>query len=229
MTPTTKTTLIRLASVIGLYMALYFLAGHYGRGLLYPVRIFVTILHELGHALGGIISGGKVEYVQINADGSGKTSILGGHVPTLLIGGYVGSAIFGNLLFYIGVRAGKLARVTLYIVGAVLIFSGIIWYSHLFSTLALFAFGLGLITLAKKKWLMPETLMFLGLASLIYIIQDFNGGPSSDLATYARIYKIFSWNVWAYIWLGIVLLLTAFNIRMILRRGKPKKEKSSPV
>jgi len=222
MNATTKTTLIRLGSVITLYMALYFFAGHTGRGILYPVRIFVTILHELGHAAGGLISGAKVEWLEVNADGSGRTSLLGGHIPTILIGGYVGSAVFGNILFYIGVRANKLARPTMYAVGIIMILSGLVWYKHLFSTFALFLCGGGLIGLAYKKWLMPETLMFLGLASLIYIIQDFNGGPSSDLAHYAQIYKIIPAKVWAYIWLIIVLILTAFNIRMILRQNKRK-------
>lgn len=220
MNPATKTTLIRLGCVVAVYIALVFLAGHHGRGLMYPVRIFVTILHELGHALGGIITGGKVEYVRINYDGSGLASVLGGNIPIIVMGGYVGSALFGNILFYIGVKAGKMARVTLYLIGAIMIFSALFWFSHLFSSISQIIFGLVAIGLAYKKWIMPEILMFLGIASLVYIIQDFNGGPSSDLALYAERVRFLSPKIWSYIWLGIVLILTAFNIRMILRRGK---------
>jgi hypothetical protein len=213
-----KTTLTRLAIVVVVYLVFIFLAGRYGRAVIYPVNLFVTILHELGHALGGIISGGKVEYVQINADGSGKASILGGSAAIILMGGYLGSAIFGNLLFYIGLRAGKLARAALYILGGFMMLSGVIWFSHLFSTLTLFVFGALLMGLAHKQWIMREALMFFGLASLIYIIRDFNVGPSSDLAAYARIYKIIPASIWMYIWLGLVLLMTFFNIRLILKR-----------
>jgi len=187
MTPATKTTLSRLGIVVALYALLLLLAGRYGRAVIYPINLFVTVLHELGHALGGIISGGKVEYVQINADGSGKASILGGNTLIILMGGYLGSAIFGNIIFYIGVKAGKLARAALYVLGGFMLLSGVIWFSHLFSTLTLFVFGGALITLAHKQWVMREMLMFLGLASLIYIIRDFNVGPSSDLALYASI------------------------------------------
>ena len=225
MNPATKTTLIRLGCVVAVYIALVFLAGHHGRGLMYPVRIFVTILHELGHAAGGIITGGKVEYVRINYDGSGRASVLGGNIPIIVMGGYVGSALFGNILFYIGVKAGKMARVTLYLIGAIMIFSALFWFSHLFSSISQIIFGLIAIGLAYKKWIMPEILMFLGIASLVYIIQDFNGGPSSDLALYAERVRFLSPKIWSYIWLGIVLILTAFNIRMIVRQDKPKKEK----
>jgi len=214
-----KTTLTRLIGVIIVYTALLMLAGRYGRAVIHPINLFVTVLHELGHAVGGIISGGKVEYVQINADGSGKASILGGSAAIILMGGYLGSAIFGNLLFYIGIRAGKLARAALYILGGFMLLSGVIWFSHIFSTLTLFVFGGLLILLARKEWIMREALMFLGLASLTYIIRDFNVGPSSDLAAYARIFKIIPTGLWMYIWLGLVLVMTAFNIRLILRRG----------
>jgi len=218
MTPATKTTLSRLGIVVALYALLLLLAGRYGRAVIYPINLFVTVLHELGHALGGIISGGKVEYVQINADGSGKASILGGNTLIILMGGYLGSAIFGNIIFYIGVKAGKLARAALYVLGGFMLLSGVIWFSHLFSTLTLFVFGGALITLAHKQWVMREMLMFLGLASLIYIIRDFNVGPSSDLALYASIIKIIPAGLWMYIWLGLVLVMTYFNLRLILKK-----------
>lgn len=218
MTPAAKTTLIRLCFVLAIYAVLVFLAGRYGRMIMHPITLFVTVLHELGHALGGLISGGRVEYVQINADGSGKASILGGSAAIILMGGYLGSAIFGNLLFYISMKAGKLARAALYILGSFMLLSGVIWFSHIISTLTLFAFGGLLILLAKRQWIMREALMFFGFASLIYIIQDFNVGPSSDLALYASIVKIIPAGLWMYIWLGIVLVMTYFNIRLILKR-----------
>ncbi len=211
-------TLMRLAIIILIYAGLIFLAGRYGRILLWPIQIFVTILHELGHAFGTVISGGTVQSVQINPNGSGATVSLNGHHAIILMGGYVGSAIFGNTLFYIGVRAGKIARAALYIIGAMFILSAVIWFSNLLSTLILCVFGAGLIGLAYKQWIMRDILMFLGFASLLFIIQDFNVGPRSDLAAYAQIFKIIPAELWMYIWLGIVLLMTGLNIRMMIKR-----------
>ena len=45
--------------------------------------------------------------------------------------------------------------------------------------------------------------MFLGLASIIYIVQDFNVGPSSDLKAYAELFIFIPAVAWMYIWLGI--------------------------
>ncbi|MFT6322298.1 MAG: hypothetical protein ACJAT4_003234 [Granulosicoccus sp.] len=57
--------------------------------------------------------------------------------------------------------------------------------------------------------------MFLGLASILYIIQDFDVGPSSDLKAYAEHMIIFPEVVWRYLWLGIAVLLCLFNLRLI--------------
>ena len=62
--------------------------------------------------------------------------------------------------------------------------------------------------------------MFLGLASIIYIIQDFNVGPTSDLAAYADLFVLIPSQVWMYIWLIIVVALFIWNIRMIFRKSK---------
>lgn len=218
MNTTPRQTLTRLAIVISIYFGLVFVAGRYGQVILRPIQLFVTILHELGHALGALVSGGDVVRVQINPNGSGVTLSRGGGRAIILMGGYLGSAVFGNILFYIGMRAGKLARSTLYIIGALLILSGVIWFSNLFSTLTFFAFGGALLWLAYKQWIMREVLMFLGFASLIFIIQDFNVGPSSDLAAYADLFKVMPTRLWMYIWLGLVLLMTGLNIRMIIKR-----------
>lgn len=57
--------------------------------------------------------------------------------------------------------------------------------------------------------------MLLGLASVIYIIQDFNVGPSSDLAAMERELKYIPAKIWMYIWLGIVLALLALNLKLL--------------
>ena len=74
--------------------------------------------------------------------------------------------------------------------------------------------------------------MLLGLASIIYIIQDFNVGPSSDLAQMERELKYIPAKVWMYIWLAIVLCILALNLKMLFsgRTTEPKeKEKATPA
>jgi hypothetical protein len=95
-------TLLRILIVLFLYLGIKFFGGEYGRMILYPITLLVTFLHEFGHALGALITGGEVMSIQINPDGSGVTMTRGGSRAVILMGGYIGSAILGNLLFYLG-------------------------------------------------------------------------------------------------------------------------------
>jgi len=64
---------------------------------------------------------------------------------------------------------------------------------------------------------------FLGAASIIYIIQDFNVGPTSDLKSYEQAVGLFSANAWMYIWLMIVISLTLFNMYHILKSSNDQE------
>ncbi|GLR19664.1 M50 family metallopeptidase [Portibacter lacus] len=212
-----KNVIGRVLLILGLYLGLKYFGGSIGAKILYPVTLLVTFLHEFGHALGAVLTGGSVDQVQINADGSGYTVSRGGVRPIIIMGGYIGSAILGNLLFYIGTKSQKLIKPMLYLLSAAMVFTAFFWFNSMFTTsiLILFALVLGFIGLKTKFG--REVLMFIGLASIIYIIQDFNVGPSSDLAAYAETMVILPATVWKYIWLGIVVLLFVFNIRAIFR------------
>ena len=218
-----NSTLTRIILVLLAYFALKYLGGSFGRMVLYPITLFVTFLHEFGHALGAIITGGTVENLQINEDGSGFTTTRGGSRAIILMGGYLGSAILGNLLFYIGARKPKLATWTLYVLSAAMVLSAVKWFNSTYTTLLLVGFALFFFLLAKRSRFDQEVVMFLGLASILYIIQDFNVGPSSDLKAYAEIFVIVPAAAWMYIWLAIALVLTFFNLRMIFKGGGKRK------
>jgi len=68
--------------------------------LLYPVRLFVTFVHESGHGLAAIITGGHFERLDIFTNGSGVALTAGGSRLLILPGGYIGAALFGAVLFY---------------------------------------------------------------------------------------------------------------------------------
>jgi len=204
--------------MLGIYLGLTYYGGTYGKMILYPIRMLVTFLHEFGHAFGAIITGGSVANLEIRPDGSGVCWTAGGSRAVILMGGYIGSAIFGNLLFYIGSRANNtVAKTTIYILAGVMVFVGLVWFTSLFTTGMLLLFALALFLIANKTNFDSDILLFFGLASILYIIQDFNVGPTSDLAQYAKIFVVVPAFVWMYLWLGIALLLFFYNIRLIFR------------
>ncbi|MBK8722617.1 MAG: M50 family metallopeptidase [Saprospiraceae bacterium] len=212
-----KNSIIRISIALGIFVVIQLVGGTLAKVLLYPITILVTALHELGHALGAILTGGSVNSLRINEDGSGQCASQGGVASIILMGGYIGSAIFGNLLFYLGVKRHWLDSIILTIFAVLLSIAAIFWYDNLLSSILLIAIAVGLIYIRNTVY-KHEILIFIGIASIWHIIKDFNVGPSSDLEMYAKTIGIFSSTVWKYVWLLIVISLTALNFKWILQK-----------
>jgi hypothetical protein len=215
--------LMKTLAVAMVYFLLRFMGGGFGQTILYPITLLVTFLHEFGHAFGAAITGGSVKGMQINTDGSGFTKTLGGSPAVILMGGYIGSAIFGNILFYIGAKLPNYHRVTMVFLGGLMVFAGVVWYESMVSTLILIVFGVVLYFIARHAEWPGWALMFFGVASILYIIQDFNYGPSSDLMQFEEKVGFFPADIWKYIWLIVVVILFLYNLRFIFNANILKK------
>lgn len=200
------------------YVVLRFFGGSFGNLVLYPVTLLVTFLHEFGHALGAILTGGSVTGMQINPDGSGYTVTMGGSQAVVLMGGYLGSALLGNVLFRIGARHPSFTRTTLIALACLMALSAVIWYVSFSSTALLLGFAALLFIVARNTEWGQDALMFLGLAAVLYIIQDFNVGPKSDLAMYEQEVGVFPSHVWMYVWLSVAGALFYLNVKEIFGR-----------
>lgn len=66
---------------------------------LYPLRLFVTFVHESGHGLAALLTGGQFHTLSVMADGSGVATTAGGARALILPAGYLGAALFGAGLF----------------------------------------------------------------------------------------------------------------------------------
>ena len=55
--------------------------------LLYPIRLFVTFVHESGHGLAAIASGGSLNGFQVFANGTGVATTPGGNIVLILPAG----------------------------------------------------------------------------------------------------------------------------------------------
>ncbi|HKR12462.1 MAG TPA: M50 family metallopeptidase [Pyrinomonadaceae bacterium] len=91
--------------------------------LTYPFRIFVTFIHEGGHAIAALLTGNTVDYLNVAPNASGETySTHGGLLSQVFISsaGYLGAMGFGALLLVL-IRKAIAARIVL-LSSAVLIF-----------------------------------------------------------------------------------------------------------
>jgi hypothetical protein len=135
--PARSRRLLLIATVVA--VALQFLP--YSNYLLYPLRLFVTFIHESGHALAAIITGGNVVSLTISPDGSGLTRTQNPVWATwlMLSGGYLGATIFGALLLQVGrlSRWRNAGRVTLYAAAGYLLVITLLWgYANLFTLIS---------------------------------------------------------------------------------------------
>ncbi len=89
--------------------------------ILFPVRLFVTFVHEAGHALAGLLTGGQVQGFEVSLDGSGLANISGGSVSLIAPAGYLGAALFGSLLFFLCNRIPRWTRALSFLVGVAII------------------------------------------------------------------------------------------------------------
>src|SRR4026209_1782003 len=87
----------------------------YAEFLTYPFRIFVTFIHEGGHALAALLTGNSVASLSVATNASGETyTTQGGIFSQVFISsaGYLGSMAFGALLLIL-IRKAVAARIVL--------------------------------------------------------------------------------------------------------------------
>ncbi len=91
---------------------------------LYPIRLFVTYVHEICHALASVLTGGWPERIEIYLNTSGITNTLGGSSLVISSAGYVGTPLVGAALLLLSARRW-MVRPTLVATGGVLALSSV--------------------------------------------------------------------------------------------------------
>jgi Peptidase M50B-like len=203
--------------------------------LTYPFRLFVTFIHEGGHALAALLTGNSVESLSIATNASGETyTTQGGLFSQMLVSsaGYIGSMIYGVALL-VTIRKAIAARVVL-IASAAMIFLLTIIYGVFkpvasgaalsgipFTFLAGTLLTLGLVAVAKfaNSRIATFFLSFLAVQCVLNALLDLKTvfflstpfGPSlpSDAVNMANatgIPALFWASLWITISLGILFL-----------------------
>src|SRR6185436_7793497 len=106
-----QATLLLTAAVISI--VLWFIP--FAEIITYPFRIFVTFIHEGGHAIAALLTGNSVESLSVAMNASGETyTTQGGLISQFFISsaGYIGSMAFGALLLIL-IRKAIAARIVL--------------------------------------------------------------------------------------------------------------------
>jgi hypothetical protein len=195
--------------------------------LLYPFKLFTTWVHECGHALMTVLVGGRVTSITIQPDTSGITHSLVpvGRVAGGLVAssGYLGAAIVGCLLVA-ATRVEKWAHVILLSLGAFMLLTLALWMRNLFGFAVVLAWGVVLVTLARKgianapRFLLSLLAIQVALNSVYDIrVLFLIDRVQSDAATMARLFLLPSW-VWATAWM--LMSVAMLGATLWMTRGR---------
>ncbi len=200
--------------------------------VLYPFRLFVTFVHEAGHGLAAMLTGGEFIRFEVAANGSGLATTRGGSRAVILPAGYLGSSLFGTFLFYVTNRV-PYPRLIALALGA-----GLVWLSLLYgqtSEIALtvgvaFGIALALMGLVARRYLTVFTLNLLAIITALNAVLDLvfltrnigatagGGRVVNDAAAFAtEIVPGTTAETWAWTWaaLSVVMLGIAVYLSMV--------------
>jgi hypothetical protein len=183
--------------------------------VLYPVKAFVVLLHELGHGAAAVLTGGTIDRIELSADLGGVCWSRGGWRLLVLPAGYLGSMLFGGLILLAASRS-RHDRLLAAGLGLALLVLTIVFVRTLFGIGFGLLFGTALVLVAS--WLPGAVndllLRFLGLASVLYAVIDIKEDlisrsvPGSD--AYAMSRELFLPPVfWGVLWMVLALAAAA--------------------
>jgi len=154
-----------------LTLALWFIP--FAGVITYPVRLFVTYIHEIGHALAALATLGGVNRVALDWSGSGVTFTRGGLGILISSAGYLTTTIYGSgLLLFL--RRERNARTAAIATGALLLLMTVLFGGNIVAWLAGLVFGAGCLFLGLKARprLIHFCMSFLAIQCLLNAFYD---------------------------------------------------------
>jgi hypothetical protein len=222
--------------------------------LTYPFRIFVTFIHEGGHAIAALLTGNSVASLSIATNASGETyTAQGGTISQMFVAsaGYLGSMAFGALLLVL-IRKTIAARVVL-IGSAALVFTltliyglikpamtGVVSSALPFTILAGTVLTLGLIAVARYASARVATFFvsllavqcvlnaLLDLKTVFFLSTPFAPSVPTDAVNMANATGIPAL-AWAVIWITMAVGILALAMRLYVAGRKPQFQLDRPL
>lgn len=219
MRPRTRRRLIFLAGFALYFAAIWLL---WDTPLVYPLKIFVVLLHEISHGAVAVVTGGRIERIVLDPNQGGACHCPGGSPLLTLSAGYLGSLAWGAVLVLLAQARRVRARWVTGVVGGAILALTALYLRGLFAVL--FGVTAGLSLAATARWLSAgvnrEVVRVLGLTSCLYAILDIKSdvldrphlaSDASMLASLTGVPTV----LWGILWIAVALGVSGW----LLRRG----------
>lgn len=210
--------------------------------VLYPLKLLVVLMHETGHALAALVTGGDVIRIEVNAMQGGMTYTLGGNRFIILTSGYLGSCIIGACVIWSSSN-NRMCKYVAEIFGFLIILEAVLWIRDLFTFSFAILMGCFCIFIGLKIRGAWEKIMMqlIGIVCCLYAIYDIFTdiifkyfskdaiyAGKSDAEALAEITFIPS-IVWGIIWIIVALAFLLFTLKKLPKTvQEPEKNKNLP-
>lgn len=141
--------------------------------LLYPIKLFVVLLHELSHGLAAVATGGEIVSIEVSERIGGVCKYRGGNPLVVASAGYLGSLFWGGLILVAAARTRASRGIALTVV-LVMMIATVLWIRNTFGVYYTAGFAIVLLLMSRylPQWMLRLVLQFLGTASCLYVLVD---------------------------------------------------------
>jgi hypothetical protein len=191
----------------------------------FPLRVLMTLIHEFGHGLAALLTGGSIERITVDPGLGGLCYTRGGWRWLILPSGYLGSMAAGCGIILLACRT-RYDRFASFALGVIVMLATLLYVR----TLQGFVFGLltgGILTSAGwwlKEDLNDSLLCFLGTMSCLSAVFGLKHlttyGGNNDALMFSREIFPLPAVVWALLWAGLSLVCLGATLRIVLRTSE---------
>ena len=190
--------------------------------IVYPLKIFVVLLHELSHAMAEGATGGTVDQITLDPYQGGATYFTGGSAVLAMSAGYLRSLFWGALMFSAANEPRIRKDWVNGAIGTMVILLTIFFVRSGFGIAFGIFFGAAMITASSRIgeiW-NKRLLLTLGLTSALYAILDIKDDVldrpeiQSDAWMLAETTGIGNATMWGALWIFIAIFVST---RLMMR------------
>lgn len=203
--------------------------------LLYPIKLFVVLLHELSHGLAAVATGGEIASIEVSERIGGLCVYRGGNPLVVASAGYLGSLFWGGLILVTTARTGASQGVALTVV-VVMVVATVLWIRNTFGVYYTAGSAIALLLMSRylPRWMLRLVLQFLGTASCLYVLVDIyedlivasqEGSDADALANLTGVPAV----IWGVLWgtLAIAMLCYSLYLAASVKNREPEPEEET--
>lgn len=232
MEETTKRRVRFLAGFALYFVALWFF---WNTPIVYPLKLFVVLLHEISHGIAAVSTGGAIRRIILSPNEGGICECGGGNAFLTLSAGYLGSLFWGAAILTAARGRGRVPQIATMTIGVLVVVMTILYVRNIFGAAFGAVCGGGLIMAGRYLPVngTASLLTTLGLTSCLYAILDIKSDIidrpliESDAHMLAQLTGVPTL-VWGFLWIAIALVFSAWFFRRSYREaagpaGRPQE------